>query len=420
MNSRQRVKTVLEHKQADRIVVDFGSTPTTGIHVLAVENLRKYYGLSMNPVKVIEPFQMLGEIEPDLQEVLGIDVIGISPRINMFGFANENWKEFKTFWNQTVLVPGKFCTTYDKNKSILLYPQGNTEVPPSGRMPESGYFFDAIIRQQPINETALDSRDNLEEFSYITEEDLTYWDQQVLKASKTKKGIIVNFGGTAIGDIGLVPGTGLINPKGIRDVSEWYMSILMRKDYIIDVFDKQTDIAICNLHKIINILGDSKDLIDAVYICGNDFGTQNSQFCSKEDFEEIYAPFYRKVNNWIHKNTRWKTFKHSCGAVEPLIENLIRAGFDILNPVQINAEGMDSLQLKQKYNERLVFWGGGVDTQKVLAFGKPEDVKKQVKEQCEILGKDGGFVFNTVHNVQANVPVENLVAMIDMLKQINS
>jgi len=414
MTSKERLQAVLNHTQADKIVVDFGSTPTTGIHVLAVENLRRYYGLDEKPVKVTEPFQMLGEVEADLQEALEIDVIGISPQNNMFGFANEDWKEFRTFWGQTVLVPGKFNTSYDRDGSLLLYPQGNTVVPPSGRMPESSYFFDAIIRQQPIDDNALNPDDNLEEFGFVSEADLVYWDQQVKEASKTGKGIIANFGGTAVGDIGLVPGTGLLQSKGIRDVADWYMSILMRRDYVMEVFEKQTDIAVRNLGKIFNVVGNA---VDAVFICGNDFGTQNSQFCSKEDFEEVYAPFYRKMNDWIHSNTQWKTFKHSCGAVEPLIDNLIGAGFDILNPVQFNATGMDSKHLKEKYGDRLVFWGGGVDTQKVLAFGTPDDVKKQVNEQCNILGKNGGFVFNTVHNIQANVPVENIVAMIETLKK---
>jgi len=417
MTSKERIQSVLNHKQADKIAVDFGSTPTTGIHVLAVENLRRYYGLERKTVKVTEPFQMLGEVEEDLREVLGIDVIGISPRYNMFGFTNEDWKEFKTNWGQTVLVPSKFNTSYDRDGSLLLYPQGNTEVPPSGRMPKASYFFDAIIRQLPIDDTKLNPEDNLEEFEHISKEDLTYWDQQVTEVSKSGKGIIANFGGTALGDIGLVPGTGLVNSKGIRDVAEWYMSIMLRRDYVMEVFDKQTDIAVNNLKKIFNVVGNA---VDAVFMCGNDFGTQNSQFCSKEDFEEVYAPFYRKMNDWIHTNTQWKTFKHSCGAVEPLIENLIGAGFDILNPVQISATGMDSRLLKQKYGDRLVFWGGGVDTQKVLAFGTPDDVKKQVQEQCEVFGQNGGFVFNTVHNIQANVPIENLVALIDTLNQNNA
>jgi uroporphyrinogen-III decarboxylase len=129
-------------------------------------------------------------------------------------------------------------------------------------------------------------------------------------------------------------------------------------------------------------------------------------------------PYYKKVNNWIHQNTGWKTFKHSCGSVGTLLELFIESGFDIINPVQINAEGMDPVTLKRKFGDRIVFWGGGVDTQGVFAFGTPLQVKEQVKKQCSILNNNGGFVFNTVHNIQANVPFENVVAMLEALREV--
>jgi len=156
-----------------------------------------------------------------------------------------------------------------------------------------------------------------------------------------------------------------------------------------------------------------------IYMCGNDFGTQQSTFCDLATFRDLYLPYYKKMNDWIHHHTEWKTFKHSCAAVEPLIEGFIEAGFDILNPVQINAAHMDPEMLKEKYGDRIVFWGGGVDTQKVLSFGTPEDVKEQVTRLCKTFSRQGGFVFNTIHNIQANVPVENLVAMFETLKRIN-
>ncbi len=228
------------------------------------------------------------------------------------------------------------------------------------------------------------------------------------------KGIIANFGGTAIGDIALVPAINLKAPKGIRDVADWYMSTLMRSDYLHQVFEKQTDIAVKNLAMAKEATGDH---VDAVFICGTDFGTQDSSFCSLETFDELYAPYYRKINNWIHKNTRWKTFKHSCGAVEPFMEHFIDSGFDIINPVQVNAAGMDPVKLKEKYGDRLVFWGGGADTQKVLPFGTPEEVKAHVIKECEIFAPGGGFVFNTVHNLQANVPLRNVLAMLEAIRE---
>jgi uroporphyrinogen-III decarboxylase len=206
------------------------------------------------------------------------------------------------------------------------------------------------------------------------------------------------------------------NPKGIRDIADWYMSTLTRIDFMQELFEKQTEIALKNLETLYELFGNS---IDVLFICGTDFGTQNSQFCSPEVFADLYLPYYRKMNDWIHAYTSWKTFKHSCGAIMPLIPGFIEAGFDILNPVQINAAEMDSKVLKDRYGDKITFWGGGVDTQMVLGFGTPADVEKQVIQQCNILGKNGGFVFNTVHNIQANVPVENLVAMINSLKKIN-
>ena len=417
MNSKDRVLASLNHQQHDKVAVDFGGTPVTGIHVLALENLRKHYGLEHKPIVVKEPYQMLGEIDEELMKILGVDVIGLSPSNNMFGIKNHGeLKEFKTFWGQTVLVPKDFNTTIDNNGDLLIYPEGDTSVAPCAKMPKSSYFFDAVIRQEPIDDATLKVEDNLEEFNPISEEDLTYWKNEIEKVKESDKAIIANMGGTAFGDIALVPGLNLKNPKGIRDIAEWYMSVIMRPDYVRGIFETQSEIAIENLKKFHAIVGSH---IDAIFLCGTDFGTQDSQFCGVDTLEEMYLPYYKKLNDWIHTNTNWKTFKHSCGAIEPFMQSFIDAGFDIINPVQINAAGMDPRHLKETYGKNITFWGGGVDTQKVLAFGSTDDVRKQVFAECDILSKDGGFVFNTVHNIQANVPTENIVTMLDTISGFN-
>ncbi len=414
--SKERLKSTLSHQQPEKVVVDFGATPVTGIHVLAIKRLREYFGLEDKPVKVTEPYQMLGEIDNELMEIMGIDVIGISPGNNMLGFRNENYKLFKTFWGQEILVPENFNTRLNEDGDLLIYPEGDMTAPPGARMPQSGFFFDTIIRQEPFNENQLKIEDNTEEFKLFSEEDILYWKEQKEKIDNTDKGVILNPGGTAFGDIALVPGPFMKNPKGIRDVEEWYLSTLIRPDFIHGIFEKQSEIALQNLSTLHDIFGNS---IEAVFICGTDFGTQDSTFCSAETFCELYKPYYKKLNDWIHSNTNWKTFKHSCGAVEPFMKLFIDAGFDIINPVQINAKDMDPQKLKDNYGDRLTFWGGGVDTQKMLPFSTPEEVKKQVLKQCEILNRNGGFVFNTVHNIQANVPVENIIAMLDGIREFN-
>ena len=338
MQSRRRMLNALNHEKPDSVPVDFGATMVTGMHVTCVDGLRKYYGLEKRPVKVYEPYQMLGFIEDDLKEIIGVDAEGVNPRNNMFGFPNEGWKEWKLDSGLVVLVPERFEITYDDKGNKYLHPQGDVTSPASGRMPLDGYYFDAIIRQEEIDEEKLDPGDNLEEFKPLTEDDITYFSNEVMRAAATKRAVIVNIGGTGLGDIALVPGPFLKHPKGIRDVEEWYVSTAIRRDYIHAVFEAQTDIAVGNMEKVNSATG---ELIDIIFLCGTDFGTQTGTFCSKDVFGELYMPYYRKMNDWIHKNTEWKTFKHSCGAIEPFIQLFADSGFDIINPVQINAAGMD-------------------------------------------------------------------------------
>jgi hypothetical protein len=271
-SSRQNFNKTINHQQPDKVVVDFGSTAVTGIHVLVVEKLREYYGLEKKPVKVVEPYQMLGEIDSGLINAMDIDVIGLFSAKNMFGVPNENWKVHKTLWGQEVLFPGTFNYTYNGNGDILMYPEGDISQPPSGMMPKSGYFFDALDRQKPIDESKLKVEDNLEEFGAVTKQELTYWEKQITSLENNSKAVVASLGGTALGDIALVPAIGLKNPKGIRGVEEWYISTLVREDFIKEIYNRQTDIAVENLKLLHEVIGDK---IDVVFTCGTDFGTQN-------------------------------------------------------------------------------------------------------------------------------------------------
>lgn len=416
MESKKRLQDALNHRQPDQVPVDFGGMLCTGMHVTCVAALRDYYGLEKRPVKVYEPFQMLGLIEEDLKQVIGCDVEGVNPRLNNFGFANENWQEWCLDNGLVVQVPEQFKTTADSQGNHFIYPQGDLNVAPSGRMPRDGFYFDAIVRQEELPDD-LNPADNLEEFQPVSDADVGYFQASLETAAATGRGVLANLGGTGLGDIALVPGPALKHPKGIRDIAEWYISTAIRQDYLQEIFARQTDIALENLKKINQAAG---HLIDAVVICGTDFGTQTGTFCSGATFQKLYIPYYQKVNNWIHANTGWKTFKHSCGAVESFMELFIEAGFDIINPVQCSAAGMDPRLLKARYGDRLTFWGGGVDTQQVLPFGTPQEVRSQVLERCEIFSGQGGYVFNAIHNVQARTPVANIAAMIAAVKEFNA
>jgi uroporphyrinogen-III decarboxylase len=413
--SRQRLLEALNHKQPDRVPVDFGGSSVTGIHVSCVAALRDYYGLERRPVKVHEPYQMLGLVEEDLRQAMGLDITGVFPRKTMFGFANTEWKEWN-FRGLPVLVSTEFRTREEPNGDILIFPEGDTSARPSGRMPLGSAFFDTIIRQEPIEEERLDPEDNCEEFGPLADEDLAHIRASVEEAQNSGCGILATFGGTAFGDIALVPAPFLKNPKGIRDVAEWYISTASRQDYVHRIFERQCEEGIRNLARIHAAIGDS---VDAVFLCGTDFGTQTSQFCSVRTLRNLWFPYYKAVNDWVHANTQWKCFKHSCGSVEKFIDSFIEAGFDILNPVQCSAAGMEPAALKARYGDRIVFWGGGVDTQRTLPFGTPEQVREEVLRRCEIFAPGGGFVFNSIHNIQAGTPVANIVAMLNAVHEFN-
>jgi uroporphyrinogen-III decarboxylase len=179
------------------------------------------------------------------------------------------------------------------------------------------------------------------------------------------------------------------------------------------VFEVQCACALKSIELLAAAVGDRAHV---VFVSGTDFGTQTGQFCSVETYRELYQPFHKAVNDQIHRLTKWKTFIHSCGAVAPFIPEFIAAGFDVLNPVQCSAKGMDPRTLKREFGQDIVFWGGGVDTQKTLPFGTPNEVYREVRARIAILGEGGGYVFNGTHNIQGNVPTANLLALFRAVK----
>jgi len=416
MNGKERLAATLEHKHPDRVCVDFGATAVTGIHVSALTRLRNAMLVdSGRRVKVIEPYQMLGEVDDELREALGVDVIGVLTRKSILGTQQKDWKPFTMYDGTQVLAPGDFNTTVAENGDTLIYPEGDTSVPPSGIMPKGGYFFDAIVRQEPIDDSRLNVEDNLEEFGPLNEDDLAYYREQRRWLEERKDaGVILVVPGAAFGDIALVPAPFLKHPKGIRDVQEWYLSTSMRRDYVLGIFERQCEIAEKNVQTLIALFGNT---VQAAMITGTDFGMQTGPFIGNDTYRALYKPFHVRINNLIHRKSRWKTFIHSCGSVYKLIPDFIDAGFDILNPVQCSAAEMDAARLKKEFGRDIVFWGAGVNTQWTMAFGKPQEVYDEVRQRIDIFGKDGGFVFNAIHNIQANTPVENMLALFRAIRE---
>lgn len=415
MTSRERLAATLDHQEPDRLCVDFGAGFQTGMGAGAVHRLREaLFGNKDSRVKVIESYQMLGEIDEELRLALGLDVVGVHGPGTMFGFRNEGWKPFTMFDGTPVLVPGQFNVTPADDGGWLIYPEGDTRVPPSGWMPKDSYFFDSTRRQEALDETKLNPADNCEEFEVVSDEDVRHFARLARHYHETTSyGIYMTLPGTAFGDIALVPAPWMKHPKGIRGVEEWYVATVANRGYVMKIFERQLESALKNIELLAAAVGDRAQV---AFVSGTDFGTQTGQFCSVKTYRELFKPFHKAVNARIHKLTRWKTFVHSCGAIAPFIPDFIDAGFDVLNPVQCSALGMDPCTLKREFGKQIVFWGGGVDTQRTLPFGTPQEVYREVRQRIDIFAPGGGFVFNSTHNVQGNVPTENLLAMFRAVK----
>ena len=236
-----------------------------------------------------------------------------------------------------------------------MYPKGARSAPPCARMPASGFYFDSITRQEPIDEAHLDPADNLEEFAAVDDEALEHVRREVERLGATGRALLGEFGGTSFGDAAFVTGPTLAHPRGIRDLEQWYMSLVSQPEYIKEVFERQCEIGLANLQRIHGVVGDS---LSAVFITGTDFGSQGGPMIGPKTYRALFQPVHARINDWIHTHTSWKTFIHSCGSIWRLLDDLADAGFDALNPVQTSATDMTPQALKERYGDRITFWGG--------------------------------------------------------------
>jgi len=419
MTSRERLRAAIHHEQPDRPPLDLGSTLVTGIQASAYAKLKAALGISGGVVRVYDPYQMLAEVEDSVKQALGVDTYGIQLPTTMFGYRNEKWKPFRMFDGTEVEVSGHFEYDILPDGDIVQYPKGDRSAPPSGRMPKGGYYFDTIVRQHPIDEAGLDPKEWVEQtYSLYTEEELRFVEETSrFWYENSVYGLVGNFWGAGFGDIATVPGPAVLDPKGIRDPEEWYVSALTRPSYVKEIFHLQLEMQMKNLLMYRQAVGDR---IDVVVMSGTDFGSQNGPFISPAMYREIFKPLHATMNAWVHKNTPWKTFFHTCGSIVAFLDDFAEAGIDILNPVQISAAGMSPEVLKGRYGGTFVFWGGAVDAQHTLAFGTAAQVETEAKRNRDIFAKGGGFVFNNVHNIQATVPTENVLAMLRSVQGENT
>lgn len=382
MTSFERVKLALEHKEADRIPLDFGGSVLTGMNKMAYINLRKYLGMSTDNVTIYDEMQQLARIDDDLVDRLGIDVRCVDPS------------------------PPSKDGLYKAPVQVGDYYERFDEWGIKWRMPaEGGLYYDMLDGSlKDVNSAA-----ELKKFPWPDPVDPARFATMKERADhyvyNEKRAYILGRQYAGIWETAL----------WMSGFEKFFMDMIINKDYAHALMDKITELKMQYWEKALETVGDNVLVVSEA----DDLATQQNTLCSVEMYKEMVHPYHKKLFNFIKEKAQNKVyiFYHTCGACKPLIPLLIEEGVDILNPVQVNAEGMDSLELKREFGKDITFWGGGVDTQKVLPFGTPDQVRDEVKMRIEHLAKDGGFIFNAVHNVQGDVPPENFMAMWETLQE---
>jgi uroporphyrinogen decarboxylase len=396
MNSRERVLCTLRHEKPDRVPIDLGGTRQSGIAASTYHQVKRLLGRSSS-TRVFDLYQMLAEVERPIREQFGADVVGIYRPEVAFGIRNENWKPWRMFDGTPVQVPGGFDPVTEENGDLALMRDGI----PIARMPKDGFYFD-----------------RLEKFPGALHVDVENFQPPLISDEACEHfrieadALFQNTDFAVVAPLG--PPYELFYGLGTGDFESWMVTLATEPDYVAALYDKLTSAWLENLQRFVDAVGDR---IQIIQVC-DDFGTQTSPFVSVKMFRELIMPFYKRGMDWIHQNTDMKVMLHSDGALFPLIPSLIEMGVDILNPVQTSAQGMDPVQLKAEFGDQLVFWGASLDCQQTLPFGTPDQIAHEVEEHVRTFAPGGGYVFAPVHNIQAGVPPENVMAMFEAAQSV--
>ena len=403
MTSRERVQKAVNFQVPDRVPVDLGGMKATGIAATAYARLKELLGLG-GPTRVLDPRFMIATVEEQVlrrfhADVLPVDLSGIVSAVR----PDRDWVPRAAFDGTPLLFPPGTAIRQEADGSwIMLDARGEDT---AFRMPKGGYYFDdtSFNRGGRIDPTKFRPQAD------IPDEALRLLADYTAGLHRDTEYALLGWGfGVCFLGLSLITDRSSNVTQGRPD--EWMMMLLTEKETCHQLMDRSVDAAISCLKLASQAVGDR---CFAWGIASDDSGTQRGEFISPELWAEMIKPHYARLCGWIHRHTKMKTFFHCCGSIPGLIPHLIEAGVDILNPVQTSAAGMDPAVLKSRFGGRIVFWGGGCDTQSVLPSASPEEVREQVRERMRIFKPGGGYVFNQVHNIQANVPAQNIQAMLE-------
>ncbi|MEN8227093.1 MAG: uroporphyrinogen decarboxylase family protein [Bacteroidota bacterium] len=406
MTSRERILTSIAHKQPDRVPIDLGASTVTGISAIAYNKLKEALGLKV-PTRVFDVIQQLAQVDGDVMDRFRVDAIDL----NQVLMDHMEWYPVTLGDGSAGEYPGWFKPEESEDGSFFVRDHEGRVM---SRMAQNGICFDQTL--YPWENGYPESLQGIGEAfrsihwaahshtKYINIDDQELRKHAVQLRSSTHKAIVIS-GGAKLLELGFF----------LRRMDNMLMDLLADHKNLSRLLDKLMELHMAGLEKKVRVLG---DLVDVIRF-GDDLGMTTGPFMDLDVFRKFFKPRYKELCDYVKQQSQMKIFLHSCGSIRQFIPDLIEAGFDILNPVQTNCYGMDARGLKEEFGREITFWGGGVDTASVLPAGTPEEVRRDVLERCEILSKDGGFIFAPIHNILPEVPPENIIAAYKAVHEFN-
>jgi len=407
MTSRERVRAALNHTEPDRVPVDLSGHRSSGISAIAYPKLRAFLGLPPRPVRVYDPVQQLAVVDSDVLDRFGVDTIELG---RGFALDDADWADWTLPDGSPCQMPAWALPEREPGRWVIRSKSGRV----IAQMPNGAMYFEAA--HYPFYE-----KDDLDAIPEAMSENM--WcavasppgplvagpggteklaeGARKLRAS-TKRAIIGLFGGN------------LLEMGQFLYRNDRFLMMLAGEPGRVHAFlDRVVEIHLANLEAFLGAVGKYIDVI----LFGDDLGMQSGPQMSPAMYREYFKPRHELLWTRAKELADVKVMLHCCGGVRELMPDLIEAGLDAINPVQISCKGMDASGLKRDFGKDMVFWGGGCDTQQVLPNGTPGEVARHVREQVAALKSGGGFVFQQVHNILANVPPASIAAMFDAVNE---
>lgn len=411
MTPREMVLAALSHRTTDRIPADFSGHRSSGIAAMAYTKLRRILNLPKKPVHVYDMVQQLAIVDEDVLDIFNINTVEMGR-----GFLNQNndWKEWSLPDDTRCLIP-HYIQVEKKGDDWAILSEEGIEL---GLQKKGCLYFEQT--HFPLLDRGI-AGDDFSDLESVLEQSL--WTNIVHPGAHlplNDAGLVeMTLNAASLRDsteraiLGLFGGSMFEIPQMLYRMDNYLTYLVLYPEEVKRLSERLCEIHLRNLEKWLAAVGPYIDII----VFSDDLGGQNGPLISPEMYRRYFKPYHRKLWKRAKELSDVKVMLHCCGAIRELMNDFIDAGLDAINPVQISSAGMDSRALKEEFGDRIAFWGGGCDTQDILPKGTPVQVKKHVEEQIYVLGKSGGFVFQQVHNIQSDVPPENIVAMFDAVNK---